>query len=88
MKDISLLQDQLLMTLSYFEPMTMEFIYLDMDQDFLMAHPEFTMDDLQECLKLLAKQKKIKTIKTDNTTRWVRIYPRKGLIKRIIGLFR
>lgn len=80
------LKDQLLMTLSFFEPMTMEFIYLDLDQNFLLENPDMTVENLHEVLSLLVKEKKVKKLK--NPDRWIRVHPKKSLLGRLKRLFR
>ena len=54
------LEEELLKTLSFMEPMSEEFIYLDLDQQFLLENPELTIEDLKSALTALEKQFKIK----------------------------
>lgn len=88
MNSLNELEQQLLSTLSYFEPMTLEFIYLDMDKNFLEQNPNYSIDDLQLALKNLTRQKKIKAIQTEGQLTWVKIYPKKSLFKRLFSYFR
>lgn len=86
MQDHSELKNQLLMTLSFYEPMTMEFIYLDLDQDFLIDNPNLTVEDLKNELVILEKEKKIKKLKDPES--WIRLHPKKSLFKRLKSLFK
>jgi hypothetical protein len=76
------LKVQLLMTLSYYEPMSQEFIYLDLDQSFLLANPELTVEDLKDALSELEKENKIKKISDKNASKWIRLFPKKSLWQR------
>ena len=71
------LQEEILKTLSYLEPMSIEFILLDMDKEFLMANPTFTTEDLSKELDFLKKNKKIKSTKANEQVYWIKIYPKR-----------
>ncbi|MBD64608.1 MAG: hypothetical protein CME62_05350 [Halobacteriovoraceae bacterium] len=83
------LEEELLKTLSFMEPMSEEFIYLDLDQQFLLENPELTIEDLKSALTALEKQLKIKRMSSENQEKWIKVFPRKSLfqrLKRFIGL--
>ncbi|WP_127715868.1 hypothetical protein [Halobacteriovorax sp. HLS] len=78
------LREKLLETLSFLEPMSLEKIYLDLDNDFLMKNKSLTSEDLENELKALVSSKKVKLIKEDNASLWIKIFPRKPLITRLL----
>ena len=83
------LEEELLKTLSFMEPMSEEFIYLDLDQQFLLENPELTIEDIKSALTALEKQLKIKRMSSENQEKWIKVFPRKSLfqrLKRFIGL--
>ena len=76
------LQEELLRTLSFFEPMSLEHIFLDMDKSFLDTNDELTTDDLLFSLKALEKKSRIKEIRKDDQRMWVRIHPKKSIYRK------
>ena len=76
-------EEELLRTLSHFEAMSMEFIFLDFDQDFLVANPDFTLDELKDCLLRLEKKKLIKKMNHDGQEAWIKTYPKKSIWKKL-----
>lgn len=87
MPDLKLLELELLKTLSFFEPMSSEFIFIDLDNNFLQQNPEYTLEDLESALSSLLKQKKIKKIKSNGHYQWIKLYPKKSFLKRFISFF-
>lgn len=77
------LAQELLRTLSFFEPMTLEYILLDLDKSFLDTYDKLTTKDLLVSLQHLEKKKLIKKIKQEEQISWIRIQPRKSLKRRI-----
>lgn len=71
------LQNEILRTLSFLEPMGLEFILLDMDKKFLDSNPDLTTADLKADLKFLASQKKIKELKIKGQIFWIKVFPKK-----------
>ncbi len=69
-----IIQDELLRTLSFFEPMTLEFIYLDLDDSFLENYPNIHIQNLSDNLKVLEEKKLIKTQLKDEQKYWIKIY--------------
>ncbi len=78
------LKDKLLETLSFLEPMTLEKIYLDFDEDFLLKNHTLTSEDLENELTLLVKSKRVKLIKENKTSSWIKIFPKKPLLTRML----
>ena len=83
MKESDIYEEELLRTLSHFEPMSMEFIFLDFDQDFLIANPEFTLEELKNCLQNLEKKNLIKKITQNQQEAWIKTYPKKSFWKKL-----
>lgn len=78
------LREELLKTLSFLEPMSLEFIFLDLDKNFLMQHPYLTTEDLVKELRSLKKQKLITQKKVDGQILWIKIYPKRPWYKKIL----
>ena len=73
------LQDELLRTLSFYEEMTLEFIYLDLDQEFLLANPELNLEDLSLNLKQLVRSKKVRQRRNEHDQIvFKRLFPQKS----------
>jgi hypothetical protein len=70
-------------TLSFIEPMNMEMIYLDISSEYLLTNKDDTIEDLQKALAQLIKEKKVKVIIQDKHKYWIKIYPKRSLLKRI-----
>lgn len=87
MQQQDVLEEQLLLTLSYLEAMSLEKIFLDLDKAFLEANPELTYEDLLQALKRLTMLRKIKLIKQNNEKVWIRVYPKRSIWSRIRSYF-
>ncbi len=71
------LENELLLTLSYFTPMPLEKILLELNSDFLLSNPELLTEDLMKSLVSLRKRKKVKSIKENGEILWTKIYPKR-----------
>jgi hypothetical protein len=78
------LREKLLETLSFLEPMSLEKIYLDFDEDFLLKNHELTSEDLENELSLLVKQKKVKVITKSKAKYWIKAFPKKSFFTRML----
>jgi len=78
-----ILSDKVLETLSFFNEMTLEQIYLDFEEDYFVENRHLTNEDLTKCLKILVKSKRVKSIKKGKIQSWIRIYPKKSLLTRM-----
>ena len=78
------LENLVLMTLSFFEPMTFSQIILDFDNDQLKNYPKFDKETLQEILVKLKKQKLIKEVKIDKEMGWIKVQRKRAWWKRIL----
>jgi hypothetical protein len=83
MSENTKLENLILMTLSFFEPMTFSQIILDFDNDLLKDFPDFDKEALQGILILLENKKQIKKINIDKEDGWIRIHPKKSWWKRL-----
>lgn len=82
------LENELLQTLSYFEPMSIEYIYIDISKEFTISHPEITIDDLLQSLNDLEKKKLIRSFRNEKQKYWQKVYPKKSLWFRINNFFK
>ena len=57
------LSTEILRTLSFYDEMSLEMIFLDIDSDFVQLNQEFKTQDLLEELKKLESNKRVKKIK-------------------------
>lgn len=88
MKELSPLENQLLVTLSFLEPMSLEYIFIDLNKDFLLMNQSLTTKDLELSLKNLVALKIIKKISPkksvkDGQEKWIRNFPKKSLWSRL-----
>lgn len=67
--------------------MTLEKLFLDFDETFLINHPEFTVEELAAGLQKLQKAKLVKPVTSQNQRAWIRVFQRrKPWWKRFFGL--
>ncbi|MBC7538918.1 MAG: hypothetical protein H7281_08855 [Bacteriovorax sp.] len=86
MKKNTKLENLVLMTLSFFEPMTFSQIILDFDSDLLKDFPDFDKEQLQEVINLLEKKKFIKRLTIDKEIGWIRVHSKRSWWKRLFSL--
>lgn len=86
MKKNTKLENLVLMTLSFFEPMTFSQIILDFDSDLLKDFPDFDKEQLQEVINLLEKKKFIKRLTIDKEIGWIRVHFKRSWWKRLFSL--
>ena len=87
MKDseIQMLKNELLATLSFWDFMGLEHIYLDLNETFLLQHPHLTIDSLFQVLKELQKEQKVCCQKSGEKLMWKKNFPkRKTSIRRAL----
>jgi len=84
----SALFEELERTLSYFEPMSLELIYLDLDAAFLKLHPSLTIEDLSETLQEMKDQKKIKENIVKEHKYYLKLYPKRSFLTKLISYFK
>ena len=81
------LEQELLKTLSFIEPMTLEFILLDLDKLYLEHNPTLTTEDLIKTLTQLQKKRKVRFKKYQGQGFWIKIYPKRPWYKNILSYF-
>ncbi len=82
------LRKLILETLSFFSPMTQEELLLGFDRATVEAHPELTMELLQQELLLLVKEGKLKKTKKGRDIAFVRLYPKRSWLRQILSFLR
>lgn len=80
------LEDLVLITLSFFEPMTFSQIILDFDNEKLIDFPNFDQEQLQDIINKLEKKKLLKRVVIDKEVGWIKIQPKKTWLKRLFSL--
>ncbi|MBT4792645.1 MAG: hypothetical protein HON90_13815 [Halobacteriovoraceae bacterium] len=75
--------DEILKTLSFFEPMSLEFIFLDLDPNFVKENNKITYDDLLNVLTELESQKRIIIIQDNSQKKWIKLFPKKPWYKKL-----
>jgi hypothetical protein len=92
MKELTPLENQLLITLSFLEPMSLEYIFIDLDKDFLLNNNELTTKDLELALASLVTAKKLKLLKAgkDKSQKemWIKLFPKKSIFTRFRRFFK
>lgn len=78
------LEELVLETLSFLDPMTKEKLILDFDSDRLQQFPDFDKETLEKILKKLVKKKKIKLIKGADDS-YLKIMPKRPWWKKIFS---
>jgi hypothetical protein len=71
------LREQLLMTLSFLEPMSIEMIFIDLDKEFTLDNPDITMDLVLKELRALQLEKKLRQFKKEGQMFWIKPNTRK-----------
>ena len=77
-------EELILETLSFFDEMNKEQIYLEIDNDKLANVGHVTVGDLDHLLKSLIKRKKVKLVKRDGEHKWIKIFPKRSLWSRFL----
>lgn len=83
-----LLREELLATLSFWDPMELDQIYLELNQTFVIQNPQITADNLIQELKKLEKDKKVTLIKIDQKYLWKKVFPKRtSRLQKILKRF-
>lgn len=77
------LEDLVLSTLSFYEPMNLSKIIFDMDQKVLEGLPEFDQKELDRILFALEKKKLIKKMKKSGELYWIRVFKKQSFFNRL-----
>ena len=73
------LEDILLETLSFYEPMRKEQILMDMDESKIQMFPDLSIDDLEATLKKMRRKGLLKSQGDGVDRTWLRINAKRGL---------
>jgi hypothetical protein len=82
-KKMKTIEELVLGTLSFYEPLTLSQLILDFDSSSLHDFPDFSREDLENVIKKLLKKKLIKEIVIGKEVGWMRIHPQKSWFKRL-----
>lgn len=77
------LSTEILRTLSFYDEMSLEMIFLDIDSDFVQLNQELKTQDLLDELKKLESKKRVKKIKREGQYYWIKNFPKKPWYKRL-----
>jgi len=76
------LEDFVLSTLSFYEPMSFSRIVFDMDGETLKQFPEFDKEQLMTILSSLEKRGVVKKSGSGENIEWIRIHKKRSIWKR------
>ena len=76
------LEELILSTLSFYEPMSFSKIVFDIDTELLKKYPDFDKDQMMVILKSLEKRGLLRKIGKDSETQWQRIHKKRSFWKR------
>lgn len=83
---MSKLEEQLLLTLSHFESMTLDKIFIDLDLKFVEENPNISMEELLSALDSLTEKKLISMKEIQGHKEWIKNFPkRKSLWRRLLN---
>ena len=71
-------------TLSFFDEMGLDQIFLELNPIFIEDNHELTYEDLLNCLERLEKGKMIKSKTVEKHKTWLKAYPNKNKLKRFL----
>jgi hypothetical protein len=76
------LENLLLSTLSFYEPMSFSKIVFDIDTDVLKSYPNFDKDQMLLILKSLEQRGMVRKTGVDAEAQWQRIHKKRSFWKR------
>jgi len=71
------IDELILESLSFYTPLTIDQIILDLDNTKIKNIPEFSLEILEKRIKLFIKEKRVKVLKTDDKITFIKLYPQK-----------
>jgi hypothetical protein len=86
MTKLTKLEEIVLGTFSFYEPMTFSKLILDLNSDELKDFPNFTREDLEAVINGLVKKRLLKSQQIDKELGWIRLHPQKSWWKRLFSL--
>ena len=79
------IDELILESLSFYTPLTLDQIILDLDHNKIQNIPEFSLDILEKRIKFFVKTKKVKVLKSKHEVTFIKLYPRKKtFLKRFL----
>lgn len=81
------LERLILENLSFYEPMSIEKLLLDFDQEVIEGHRELTIDDLKNELLRLEKRKKVVKELIEGREYYKKVFPKRGLKRKLLSFF-
>lgn len=84
------IEELILKTLSFYEPMTYVQILFELDAAELKKFSDFTDEDLKKLLKNLEKKKVIKKLNKGEEVSWIRVMPNRNrsIFHRLLNFFK
>ena len=79
------LENLLLSTLSFYEPMSFSKIVFDIDTEVLKNYPNFDKDQMLLILKSLEQRGMVRKTGVDTEAQWQRIHKKRSFLKRLFG---
>lgn len=76
------IEDLILSTLSFYEPMSFSKIVFDMDTELLKKYPQFDKDQMLLVLNSLEKRALVKKSGEGNEAQWQRVHKKRPFWKR------
>ncbi|MBT3236450.1 MAG: hypothetical protein HN353_10905 [Bdellovibrionales bacterium] len=84
-EESKLLEEMILKTVSFYEPMTIQAIILDLDPAGCSEFPQLTTEELKECLLRLNKRGVVKIIKGSEIS-YLRVLAKQGSwVRRLLA---
>jgi hypothetical protein len=77
------IEELVLGTTSFFEPMTLSQIILDFDDKKLSNFPDFDKEQLIQIIKYLEKKKILKKVTIDKEVGWIKIQPKRSWLQKL-----
>lgn len=81
------IEDLILSTLSFYEPMSFSKIVFDMDTDVLKQFADFDKDQMLVILSSLEKRGLVKKSGSDSEMQWQRIHKKRSFWKKILSFW-
>lgn len=80
------IDELVLETLSFYEPMTFANIILDFNDELLAGFPDFDKEQLVQVLSHLEQKKLIKKVMQEKEVAWIRVFRKRSWWKRLFPL--
>lgn len=81
------IEDKVLISLSFFEPMDLEQILLAIDIEDDPEDRDFTLGDLESVLEKLVREKRVMTRGKGRSKTWVKKYKTRSFWRRLVYMF-